>query len=199
MKNVRKILAVVLATVVFGMMAGCGSDNDSPPPTTETKSTPATVAAAPAGSPAGSVATTAEVVAPTASGVSAVTIPAATVITPSFGGTLAAGPIAIIVATPANGTTSGMKAPAGKILASTLGAVDIAIAGINGFTVPAPGLTVKIPVSSCPSATGVPVSVVRYDGSSSNTTGTCSSNLVTVTGITQFSSVLVSPVYTTGS
>jgi hypothetical protein len=200
MKNVRNILVVVLATVALGMTAGCGSDhNDTYIPPTATKSTSATVAAAPAGSPAGSVATTTAVTAPAFNGTTAVTIPAGTVITPSFGGTLAAGPITVNVTNATIGTTAGMKAPTGKILASALGAVDISIAGINGFTVPAPGLTVNISVTSCPSATGVPVTVVRYDGSSSNTTGTCSSNLVTVTGITQFSSVLVSPVFTTGS
>lgn len=199
MKNVRNILVVVLATVAFGITAGCGSHNDSSPPPTETKSTAATVVAAPAGSPAGSVATSAAVTAPASSGATAVTIPAGTVITPDFGGTLAAGSITVNVTNATNGSTAGMKTPTGKILASALGAVDISIAGINGFTVPAPGLTVNIPVTSCPSATGVPVTVVRYDGSSSNTTGTCSSNLVTVTGITQFSSVLVSPVFTSGS
>jgi hypothetical protein len=130
-----------------------------------------------------------------------VTIPAATVITPDFGGTLAAGPITLNVTAPATtGTTAGMKAPAGKVLAAALGAVDISIAGINGFTVPAPGLTVNVPVTSCPSAS-VPVTVVRYDGTSTNTTGTCDSTtkIVTVTGITKFSSVLVSPTYATGS
>jgi hypothetical protein len=80
-----------------------------------------------------------------------------------------------------------MKAPSGKIAVGAAGAVDISIAGVNGFTVPAPGLTVNIPVTDC-AAGAEQVTVVRYDGSSYTATGTCSNNLVTVSGITKFSS-----------
>ena len=186
MKRVCSMLMAAGSLGVVLFAGGCGSDS-SPAAKTATTSTPATVTAG-AG---GTVVTAAAVTAPTAGGVSAITIPGGTVITPSFGGTLAAGPITINVTTPTtSGSVTGMNAPTGKILVSALGAVDISITGITGFTVPAPGLTVNIPVSSCPSATGVPVLVVRHDGSSSTTTGTCSSNLVTVTGMTQFSSFL---------
>jgi len=185
MKNVRKMLLAALVTVAFGIMAGCGSDSSSP--ATVTKATTATVVAAPPGSPAGSVATAAAVTATTSTGVAVTTIPANTVITPE-GGSLAAGPITLNIQTPASGTISGMKAPSGKIAVGAAGAVDISIAGVNGFTVPAPGLTVNIPVTDC-AAGAEQVTVVRYDGSSYTATGTCSNNLVTVSGITKFSSM----------
>lgn len=185
MKNVRKMLLAALVTVAFGIMAGCGSDSSSS--ATVTKATTATVVAAPPGSPAGSVATAAAVTATTSTGVAVTTIPANTVITPE-GGSLAAGPITLNIQTPANGTTSGMKVPTGTVVVGAAGAVDISIAGVNGFTVPAPGLTVNIPVTDC-AAGAEQVTVVRYDGSSYTATGTCSNNIVTVAGITKFSSM----------
>jgi hypothetical protein len=198
MKNFRKAVLAALVTVALGMLAGCGSGSSSTPQPV-TKEVTAAVVAAPPGSPTDSVQTAAAVyaVAPNGAGT---TIPAGTVISPSFDGKLAAGNVTLNIVTPPSGSTIiGMKSPTGRILAAAAGAVDISIAGINGFTVPAPGLTVTVPVSACPSATGVAVTVVRYDGSSSNFTGTCSNNLVTVSGITQFSSVIAAPVFVTGS
>ncbi len=195
MKNVRKVLLAALVTVAFGMLTGCGDDSPSAPAPT-TKSVDATVVAAPPGSPAGSVATAASVPAIASNG-AGTTIPANTVITPE-GGSLAAGTIKVSIVTPPAGGTAGLKPKPGFVLAGAAGGVDISIPGITGFTVPAPGLDVQIPVTSC-TAASMPVTVVRASGEVYDTTGTCSSNMVTVKGVTKFSSFIAGARWATGS
>lgn len=198
----KKILAALLVTLACGMITGCG-DSSSSTPATADKTTAVTVVAE---GTSGAVKTTApvnNVLGVTASGATFTAVPliiAGTVITPELGSTsIPAGEIKLLIQTPTNGTTSGMKVPSGKVLAAAAGAVDISIPGVNGFSVPAPGLTVNIPVTACPSATNVPITVVRFDKSSYTATGTCTNNLTTVTGLTKFSSVLVNPTFATGS
>ena len=198
MKNVRKILVVVLATVALGMLAGCGSGDNNYIPTVA-KSTPVTVVAAPAGSPAGSVAIgTTAVTVQSASGATIATIPASTVITPTGGTLSTTAPVALKVVTPSTvGDIAGMNKPTGAIVAAALGAVDISIEGTTGFTA-STGLTVNIPVTSCPTAS-VPVTVVKSNGTTYSLTGTCAANVVTVTGVTNFCSFYAKPTIVTGS
>ena len=181
MKNVRKILAVVLASVALGMLAGCGSGDDNYIPTTQTATTIVTVIPG-TGTTVVAPATTVK----SASGATVAAIITGTIITPSSA-LPATTSIDLKVVTPTTvGDIAGMNKPTGAIISAAKGAVDISIAGVDSFTVDnAHPIAVSIPVTSCTSTAvnGTPVTVVKKDGTNYSLNGTCTANVVAVSVI----------------
>lgn len=195
----KKILAALLVTLACGMITGCG-DSSSSTPATADQPTAVKVAPAPPGSPTGSVATAEAVTAKTTSGTAVTTIPKDVVISPISGSLPTSGSINLVVKTPTNAEkTSGMTAPAGRVLVATAGAVDISIENLSsGFTV-SQGLDVTVPVGTCPSSLTVYVVHADRTITDMSSSSSCASGVTTVRGITKFSSVLVNPTFATGS
>ena len=126
------------------MVGGCGGGGSSPVATNTTQltATNATLNAS------GTLTTTAAVTATTADGATAaITIPSGTIITGSSNFTSL--PVSINVSTPVSGT-SGMPNPlpaSNLVLATTAGAVDVNIGGLNSVTFSGHPVTINIPVS----------------------------------------------------
>lgn len=178
-----KISGVSATLVALLMAGGCGSDSGSVP-ATQSNSTTLTSTNSTLNSN-GTVTTTTAVTAMTAAGVPAVTIPASTTITAkdATGATVPFTALpAIKVDTPTSGVT-GMPNPTtqGFTIASTAGAVDITIGGMNTVTF-SPAITLTIPVDPA-KVTNRTVHMNKNDGKGwiDLGTATITGNVATVT------------------
>lgn len=210
------------AGLLAGMLilGGCGDDAAAPTTTTKSTTIPTTsVAAAPVGSPTGSIATTAAVPATSSTSVSingvattltgGVTINSGVTIVPPAGSTFTtATPPVIQVTQPLNGTTidntTAIVGGISFVVDDAAGSVDISIQGVNSFTLQGgTGATVTIPVVKTPTlgaGNTTEVVFVKTDGTSGTlsgtyaaTTGTTGPGVVTVTNVTNFCRFMVNP------
>ena len=182
--------ATVLGTLL--LVGGCGNDNAAGTTVTNANTIPATSVAA--GASAGSLVVSAPVTAATASGATAISIPAGVTITPTGASFTASTPPVIDVSTYTNVTALPLPKTATYVVDSTAGAVEVSIGSASKVTFTGGTPTISIPLTGTASACEIFVNKNDGAGYKDLGKGTCSNGVATIK-VTDLCTVVVDPIF----